>query len=295
MITVFALTKRNILMFLKNRGDVFFSLLSVLIIFLLFILFLAKMNIDSVQSLVHPDRRIIAFLVNSWVMGGIIVVNSITVTLSVLGIMVDDEVKHRMPAFLVSPVSRFKLILGYVFSAFVIGVMMCTIIFALSQVYIAADGGSLLSAVQMLEVFGIILISVFSSTCFVFFMVSFIKTSSVFTTVSIIIGSIIGMIAGIYVPIGVLPETVQKFMRCLPVFYNSSLMQGVFTATPLSEVFKGVPAKTVSHYMESMGITISWGDTVVSNFSKIAIVILSGIVFLLLSFMAMRKKRMVRI
>jgi multidrug/hemolysin transport system permease protein len=282
-------------MFLKNKADVFFSFLSVLIIFLLFILFLAKMNIDSVQSFIPLDRKLIAFLVNSWVMGGIIVVNSVTVTLSVLGIMVDDEVKHRMPAFLVSPVSRLKLILGYIFSAFVIGVMMCTIIFILSQVYIAADGGSLLSAGQVLEVFGIILISVFSSTCFVFLMVLFIKTSSVFTTVNIIIGSTIGLIAGIYVPIGELPDTVQKFMRCLPVFYNSSLMRDVFTATPISEVFKGVPVKTVSDYMDSMGITISWGGTAVSNFSKIAIVILSGIVFLILSVIAMRKKRMVRV
>jgi multidrug/hemolysin transport system permease protein len=295
MSTVFALTKRNILMFLKNKADVFFSFLSAFIIFLLFILFLAKMNIDSVQGFIPLDRKIIAFLVNSWVMGGIIVVNSVTVTLGVLGIMVDDETEHRMPAFLVSPVSRFKLILGYVFSAFAIGVMMCTIIFILSQVYITADGGALLSAEQVLEVFGIILISVFSSTCFVFLLVSFIKSTSVFTTVSIIIGSTIGMIAGIYVPIGVLPDTVQKFMRCLPVFYNSSLMQGVFTATPISEVFKGAPSRTVSDYMESMGITISWGGTVVSNCSKIAIVVLSGIVFLLLSFVAMRKKRMVRV
>ena len=292
MITVFALTKRNILMYLKNRSDVFFSFLSVLIIFMLYILFLAKMNIDSVQNFVHLDRKVMAFLVNSWVMGGIIVVNSVTVTLGVLGIMVDDEVKHRMPAFLVSPVSRLKLMLGYVFSAFVIGVIMCAVVFILSQVYIVADGGSFLSAGQVLKVFGIILISVFSSTCFVFFLVSFIKTGSVFTTISIIIGSTIGLIAGIYVPIGVLPETVQKCMRCLPVLYNSSLMQDVFTATPISEVFRGASAKIVSDYTESMGITISWGGTAVSDLSKISIVVLGGIVFLLLSFVTMRKKRM---
>ena len=295
MVTVFALTKRNILMYLKDKTAVFFSFLSVLIIFLLFILFLAKMNIDSVQSFIPLDRKIIAFLVNSWVMGGIIVVNSITVTLGVLGIMVDDEAKHRMPAFLVSPVSRFKLLLGYVFSAFVIGVIMCMLVFILSQVYIIADGGSLLTAAQVLEVLGIMLISVFSSTCFVFFLVSFIKTTSVFTTVSIIIGSTIGLITGIYVPIGVLPDTVQKFIKFLPVFYNSSLMRDVFTATPILEVFKGAPAKTVSDYMESMGITISWGGTAVSNLSKIAVVVLSGIVFLLLSFAVMRKKNMIRV
>ena len=295
MSAIFNLTKRNILMFLKNKGDVFFSILSVLIIILLYILFLAKMNIDSVQNMIQIDRKTIEFLINSWVMAGIVVVNSVTVTLGVLGIMVEDEAKHRMPGFLVSPVSRFKLTLGYILSAFIIGFVLCTLTFILSQVYIVTQGGVLLSAEQTFKVLGIILISVFSSTCFLLFLVSFIKTTSAFTTISIIIGSLIGFIAGVYVPIGVLPDTVQKFMKCLPVFYNSSLMREVFTAVPISAVFNGAPAKTVSGYMESMGVIISWNGTAVSDFSKIAIILLCGIVFLILSIITMSKKRLFRI
>ena len=294
MDTILSLTRRNIYMYLKNRGAIFFSMLSVIIIFVLYILFLAKMNIDSVAGMIRIDRKTIAFLVNSWVMGGIIVVNSVTVTLGVLGIMVEDEANKVMQAFLVSPVSRYKLTMGYILSAFSIGNFICTIIFILSQVYIAANGGSILCLGQILQVLGIIFVSVFSSTCFVFLMVLFIKNMNAFTAVSILTGSTIGLIAGIYVPIGVLPEAVQKFMKCLPIFYDSALMRDVFMTKPVSIVFKGAPAQMVSGYLESMGVNITWGGTVVPGGAKIAIVLLSGVAFLILSALAMRR-RMVRI
>ena len=295
METILSLTGRNIYMYLKDRGAVFFSMLSVLMIFMLYILFLAKMNIDSVAGMIPIDRKTIAYLVNSWVMGGIIVVNSVTVTLGVLGTMVEDEAKNRMQAFLVSPVSRFRITMGYILSAFSIGNFICTIVFILSQIYIAADGGSILCLSQMLQVIGIIFISTFSSTCFVFFLVSFIRTMNTFTTVSILIGSTIGLIAGIYVPIGVLPDAVQKFMKCLPVFYDSALMRNVFMTKPVSIVFKGAPAQMVSGYLESMGVNITWGGSSVPGGAQVAIVLLSGVVFLILSALAMRRRRTVRI
>lgn len=287
-----SLTKRNMLMYIKDRALVFFSLLSMLIILLMFILFLAKMNIDSVQGIVSLSRETAAFLVNSWVMAAIIVVNSVTVTLGVVGIMVDDEVKHNMPAFLVSPVSRLKLALGYILSAFTIGNILCLLSFALSEAYIYASGGSLLTILQVLKAVGIIFASVFSSTCFVFFLVSLIRTTSTFTSVSILIGSIIGFAAGLYMPVGALPVTVQRFVKLLPIFYDSSLMRGIFMENPISIIFKDAPLNISSGYLKSMGVEIFWGDHAVSAQAKVVVILLSGIIFLVLSAVLMRKRKM---
>jgi multidrug/hemolysin transport system permease protein len=294
MNTIWSFTRRNLLVYLKDRGAVFFSMLSVLMIFVRYIIFLAKMNIDSVANMIRIDRKTIAYLVNSWVMAGIIVVNSVTVTLGVLGTMVEDEAKNRMQGFLVSPVDRSKLTVGYILSAFFIGNILCVAIFILSQVYIAAEGGCILHPGQVLQVLGIIVISVFSSTCLVFLIVSLIRSMSAFTAVSILVGSTIGLIAGIYVPVGVLPEAVQKFMKCLPLFYNTALMRGVYMERPVSIVFKGAPDRVLSDYMNSMGVHISWGDTVVDSRAEIAIVILSGLAFLILSVILMRNRRVRR-
>lgn len=292
MKTILSLTKRNTLMFVKNRATVFFSLLSSLIIIGLYVIFLAENNIKGVQRLIPLDHATIAYLVNSWVMGGIIIVNSVTVTLGVLGIMVDDEARNRMPGFLVSPVSRFKLTSGYVFSAFIIGNVLCLITFFLAQLYIKAAGGSFLTIHQAIKAIGIIILSEFSSSCFVFFLISFIRTTSSYSTLSTIVGTLIGFIAGIYLPVGDLPLTVQKFIKYIPIFYDSSLMRDVFMTKPVSIVFKGTPPNVASSYLEAMGVKIYWGHTLVSNMNKIEIILFSGIGFLILSILVMRRRKM---
>ena len=57
----FNLTKRNCLVFLRDRSAVFFSLLSMLIVLMLMGIFLARMNVDSVTDLLNTyggdDRK----------------------------------------------------------------------------------------------------------------------------------------------------------------------------------------------------------------------------------------------
>ncbi|MDP4093358.1 MAG: ABC transporter permease [Bacillota bacterium] len=293
MNTLSSLIKRNMLMYLKNRMAVFFSLLSVMTILGLYIIFLANININTVQSLINANRQAIAYLVNSWVMAGIIIVNSVTVTLSVLGIMIDDETNNHMASFLVSPVSRLKLTLGYISSSFIIGTIMCILTLVLSQVYIVSSGGNFLTIYQILRVLGLIIISVFSSTCFVFFLVSLVRTSGSFSALSIIVGSFVGFAAGIYIPVGELPNTVQTAIKYIPIFYDTSLMQSVYTETPVSKVFAGTSPDIVSEYLHKTGIMINWGGNIVSDLSKIAIITISGTIFIILSVLLMRKRRMV--
>lgn len=292
MKTLWILTKRNMLMYIKDRIAVFFSLLSALIIIGLYAVFLADTNIKGVQAIIHTDRGAIANLINAWVMAGIIIVNTVTVTLGVLGNMIEDEVEHRLPSFLVSPLSRWKLTLGYILSAFIVGNLLCLVTFILSEIYIVSTGGTLLTWVQMLKVLGITFLCVFSSTCLVFFIVSLIRSRSAFTTISTIVGTLIGFIAGIYLPIGILPAAVQNFIKCVPFFYGASLMRDVFMTGPTATIFKGAPPSLISGYLESMGARVVWNGTVVSDVTKIGIILASGLVFLLLSVAVMRRRKL---
>ncbi|HYH02754.1 MAG TPA: ABC transporter permease, partial [Bacillota bacterium] len=184
MRTLWSLTKRNILVYLKDKAAVFFSLLSALITIGLYAIFLAETNIQAVEALIPASRSSITYLVNSWVMAGIIVVNSITVTLGVLGNMIEDEVENRLPAFLVSPVNRTKLTLGYILAAFIVGNILCLFTLFLSQLYIVGTGGALLTFTQLIQVIGLIGLNVFASTCAVFFMVTFVRSRNAFATLS---------------------------------------------------------------------------------------------------------------
>jgi multidrug/hemolysin transport system permease protein len=294
MKTLWSLTKRNMLIYFKDKSAVFFSLLSALIVIGLYAVFLADTNINAVEALISTDRQSIAYLVNCWVMAGIIVVNTVTVTLGVLGNMIEDEAENRLASFLVSPLSRTKIVLGYILSAFIVGNILCVGSFILSQLYIIETGGSLLKWDQTLKILGLIGVSIFSATSSVFFIVTFVRSRNAFALISTIIGTLIGFVAGVYIPVGVLAKPVQNFIECIPVFYSASLIREIFMADPIAIVFKGAPESVVANYLRKMGVIIHWNDVLVSNQIKIAIIFVSGAFFLVLSVIMMRQKKLLK-
>lgn len=127
------LTKRNSLVYLRDRRAVFFSILSMLIVLGLMVIFLGSMNSrDLVELLAQygsardaaQDEENARALIQMWTLAGILVVNSVTVTLTVIGTMVQDEEQSRLASFYVTPVKRGKLVLGYVLAAWLTGAVM---------------------------------------------------------------------------------------------------------------------------------------------------------------------------
>ena len=290
MKTVIMLTKRNMLLYLKDKATVFFSMLSMFIIIGLTIVFLGKMNVDNILEMVSIERKMATYLVNSWVMAGIIVVNSVTVTLGVIRIMVDDEDKNRITSFWVSPVSRSKITLGYILAAFIIGCIFCFITLGISQVYIYLSGGNFLGFNELMKAIVFTVINVFSSSCFVFFIATFIHTNSVFSALTTILGTLVGFAAGIYLPIGSLPNMVQKVVKCFPIAYGTSLMREVYVKDAMDKVFSGAPAKILNEYTNYMGITVSIGEKQVDSLEKVLILLGSGFIFIILSVVILTNK-----
>lgn len=290
MKTVIMLTKRNMLLYLKDKSAVFFSLLSMLIIIGLTIIFLGKMNVDNILEMVSIERKVAEYLVNSWVMAGIIVVNSVTVTLGVIGIMIEDEDRNRIASFWVAPISRVKIILGYILAAFIIGCIFCFITLVISQVYIYSAGGEFLGSMALIKSIIFIVINVFSSACFVFFIATFVHSTNAFSSISTIIGTLIGFIAGMYLPMGLLPNMVQKIVKLFPIVYGTSLMRGVYVKDAMENVFNGAPVEIINEYTDYMGITLSLGGEYINDTKKVLILLGSGFIFIVLSTMVLKKK-----
>ena len=164
------LVKRNSLLFLRERSAVFFSLLSMLIVLALMVIFLGRMNSQALVDLLSEwggerdlaaDERNAAYLIQLWTLAGILVVNAVTVTLTVTGIMVQDETEKRLMAFYVTPVSRLKLSLGYILSAWLVGTGMCLLTLAAGEGYFALQGYGLLKAGRVLALVGMIALNTF--------------------------------------------------------------------------------------------------------------------------------------
>lgn len=280
------LTKRNLRIFFRDKSAVFFSLLSVLIIIGLYVLFLGDMLVRSM-----PDIENARFLMDSWIMAGVLGITSITTTMGAFGIMVDDKCKKISKDFYTAPVKRSTLAGGYILSTFVIGVVMCLITLLLAELYIVFSGGNFLPFSALLKTLGLMLISVISSSSMVFFAVSFFNSQNAFSTASTVIGTLIGFLTGIYIPVGSLPESVQLAVKVFPVAHAASLFRQVFMAAPMADAFRDAPPQAVANFEESLGVVFYFGDTAVKPLYSILFLIAATVLFYSLAIFNISRKK----
>lgn len=288
MAAVINLIKRNLKLFFRDRTSVFFSLLAVLIIIGLYVLFLGKMMIGGYEDLLGDNTR---FIIDSWIMAGILSVTSITTTMGALGIMVDDKTKKILKDFYAAPLKRSHLACGYLINSFIIGVIMSIIALIIAEIYILANGGKLLDVMSLLKLLGVMLISVFASSSMVFFIVTFFKSSNAFATASTVIGTLIGFLTGIYIPIGSFPSGVQTVIKIFPISHAASLYRQIMMEAPMSETFANAPAQVLTDFKEMMGVTFFFGDKELSPLINILVLVVTGAVFLFLSVISISVKK----
>lgn len=277
---------RNLKIFFRDRAAVFFSLLSAFIIIGLYVLFLGDMLTGGMQS-IRGSR----FLIDSWIMAGLLSVTSITTTMGAFGIMVEDIAKKNSKDFSASPAKRSSLAGGYILSSFVIGLIMTVITFVLAELYIVAYGGQVLSLAGMIKLLGVMLLSVLSSTALVLFVVSFFKSNNAFATASTIIGTLIGFLTGVYIPVGQLPEAVQSVVKFFPVSHASVLFRQVMMENPLQTAFAGAPAMASQEFRQMMGVSFRIGGTEASAAVSLWVLVGTAVVFFLLATWNLSRKR----
>jgi multidrug/hemolysin transport system permease protein len=260
-----------------------------LIIIGLMVVFLGKINTDNVVSLLNQyggkrdsviDRKNAEQLVMLWTLAGIVVVNSVTITLSMIGIMVEDQVQKRLSSFYVSPVNRTVFVMGYVIAAVIMGIIMCILTVVVGEVYFGICGYGLLTFEQTGKILIFIVLNVFTSASMVFLILNFVHTGSALSGVSTIIGTLVGFMAAIYLPMGMLPEKVQTVLKCFPLVHGSSFLREIFTQQIMTKTFENCPKELIDSYKEYMGMTITWSKEVISDMVKVAFLLISGIIFI---------------
>jgi hypothetical protein len=67
-------------------------------------------------------------------------------------------------------------------------------------------------------------------------------------------------------------------------------MREVLTKEVLAGTFKNCPAELTEEFMNYMGITINWGNQAVNSQIKVAFMLISGIILILVSALIQRKR-----
>ena len=280
------MAKRNLKLFFRDKSAVFFSLLAVFIIIGLYALFLGDVWTGSMEGV--PGVRV---LMDSWILSGLLAVTSVTTTMGAFGIMVDDKAKKITKDFAASPIGRGRLAGGTILSSFTVGVIMTLVALVIVQGYILIEGGAFLGVIPLLKVIGLVLLATFTNTSLVLFLVSFFRSANAFATASTVLGTLIGFVTGIYLPVGQLPDAVGWIVKLIPVSHAAVLFRQVMMAGPMETSFAGAPASAVAEFEEMMGVSFHFGDTLLPAYASVLILFGTAAVFYPLAVWNLTRKR----
>lgn len=283
---MFNFAMRNLKIFFRQKSSVFFSLLGVFVIIVLYMVFLGDVWKSGNEQL--PD---IDALMNCWIIAGIVSVASITTVMGAFGVMVEDKENRISKDFLSSPISRTTMVGGYLLSSYIIAIIMSIVSFVVGAVYLYFANGVLFSLITILKMIGVLLIGTTASSALVFFIISFLSNSSAFSTASTVLGTLIGFLTGIYLPVGDLPQGVQMVVKCFPISHTTALMRQVLMQDSLAENFKDIPAKYEAEFKEFVGVTFTYGDYTASALLHIGVLVATALLFFALAVFNASQKR----
>ena len=292
---MFELISRNRKVYTRDRLAFFMSFLSVIILILVYQVFLGQIQIDAVKEALGSDTASsdTTKMVNYWLISGLTTIISMTSTLGAFGVMVSDKEKKLSEDFKVSPISNFKVELSYAIFAILFGIIL-TMFSCVFAIGIFNGFASLLdySAKDYLTIFGIISLSTVLSASIILPILTFIQTSSAFTTLSTIVGTFIGFISGVYLSIGSVGETLQQVMTWFPMTQVNALLKQVLMKNSIAQVFNDAPSSVINEYKESYGVILqnASGNHLSNQFMLVYISIIIVALFTLRFFIKKVKK-----
>ncbi len=287
--TLFSLVQRNNKVFRRDKTQVFFSLLSIFIVIVLYAVFLQKMQVDAIEQMTEATPELVT-MVNEWLVAGLLSMIAVSTTLAAYGIAVKDLESKAQADFLTAPISRATIQFSYVFHAFIVGCIFSFIALIGCEIFIVATGGELLSFWDFVNVVGVLFLSVLLASVFNLFLVLFVTTQNSFSTLGTIIGTAIGFLCGVYVPVGALPSFAQNLIMYFPISHTTLLLRNAFMGSSISKVFEGAPASRVEDYKIMYGILYDLHGNILSTSTSMIIIIVTIIVLAILSIIIFKKK-----
>lgn len=276
-----SLMKRNMLLFFKDRTSVFFSFMAVFVVLGLYVCFLGDMMIQPLKQDFPDTAREIS---DTWIMAGTLGIVSLTTSLSVLGIIIEDKSKSILNDFYIAPISQMKVTSAYLLSTICITFLVSIVTLLIGELYIVAYGGAFMPLSSLIQVLACMILSILSCTSMLYFFMSFFKSATSFSNVTTIIGTLSGFLMGIYVPVGALPKLLQTVISLFPPSHCAALFRNIMMNDVLQRTFQKLPVEALTAFKKQFGLIYSYGEHTTNSLDHILIIAAMGVVFFFLQY-----------
>lgn len=293
------MTGRNLKIYFRDRGAVFFSLLSMLIVILLMVFFLGDMYMEATVSLLNEfagqsaavNKEDVDLLILIWNFAGILSINAVTVTLAVYSVMIKDRVTGKLNSIYTAPVSRGIITAGYMAAAWAASVLVCTLTLFITEICGIMKGLTAFSFVTHLQLLGLIAVNSFVYAAFMYLLAMAARTEAAWSGIGTVIGTLVGFLGGIYIPIGSLSKSIGSLMKCTPIIYGTSMFRNIMTKEIMETVFLGVPEEIIEAYRIEMGIHLEIFDRAIGINEEWLGLLICGIILLIAGIMVLKYGR----
>lgn len=264
-----ALVYRGLVLFFKNKQAVIGAFIGAFIMIGLYVFLLGDSLVNQLSMLKNPQ-----LVVDTWMLAGVIGIASASSTLGSVSLLIRDKERNVYTDFMISPISKGRIMLGYFLSTFLISLMITIAMIFAAELYIVfISKGDLLTLPQFGLLLLVSLLTVFCSSAFMFFIASFFRRIDTFSTATSIVGPLIGFLTGCYVPVGSLPENVKAVVEYFPLTSGVVLIRRILT----ENAFKKADTATISAVKEELGIVM---DVQHEIMLPMGILLVSSVLFL---------------
>lgn len=283
MKTFFALTKRNIKIFFKDKGMFFTSLITPVILLVLYVTFLAKVYRDSFTSAL-PDgfgvpEKLVNGMVGAELITSLLAVSCVTVAFCSNLLMVNDKISGARKDFLISPAKKSTIAAAYFAGSLLTTLIVTYVATATCFVYVAIQGWYMSVGDVFLLLLDVFLITSFGTALSSVVNV-FLKTQGQASGVGTIVSAGYGFICGAYMPISSFGKGLQNFISLLPGTYGTALMRNHALNGVYEEMSaQGFPSEVVEAIKDSVDCNIYFFGDKVSTGAMYGVLIGAIVVF----------------
>ena len=234
------LTKRNLLVFFKDKQSILFSMLTSIIVFGLYLIFLKSTFVDAINGVLNnipalsllikqEDLKMFSDLI---LLSGIMGSAMITVPYNCLMIVVRDREANVDKDMLATPVKRWQIVLSYFTSAALSSIIMTAIILTVGMALLSLRGDMHMSIESLLKTYAVVAVGSISSTALFIGVVMLFKTSSSSAAFSGILSAAAAFVIGAYIPVSQFSDRVQTVCNIFPgshavIMLRNTLMGGL--------------------------------------------------------------------
>ncbi len=242
----FKLTKRHFLVFFKNKIRVFYTMIVPCVLLAVYIVFLRSLEITTVKNILlengvslaedDPIYKMIEAVVDSWMLSGILILSTITVSIQTNNIIVNDKENGVNRDFMSSPISNKFLIGSYFVFNFIVTLMICLVVLIICLIYLGVMGEFYLDFTDIISILGVLILSTVTSTLLTIFVCSFIKREATLSSLIAISSAVAGFLIGAYMPLSMFPTWLGNVCCFIPGTYSVGLMRFAFMDTGIQQL-----------------------------------------------------------